>query len=131
MAHSCDLLNHPCSFHRGMFKLKAKFDADSLVYSVILNVTAAQYTGSLSGIRHPHWLVQWSRHCSHMYIPVHSPWMSCRVLIILAMTGLFLDKPHITIIVKKKNLFGGIIIWQFSPHYIVTTISIDLILWGY
>ena len=26
------LLNHPHSFHGGMFKLKAKFDADSLLY---------------------------------------------------------------------------------------------------
>ena len=31
-AHSCSLLNHPNSFHGGMFKLNAKFDADSLLY---------------------------------------------------------------------------------------------------
>ena len=28
------LLNHPDSFHRGKFKLNAKFDADSLLYSL-------------------------------------------------------------------------------------------------
>ena len=43
--------------------------------SVILNATATQYTCSLNGIYHPHWLVQWSRHCSHVCIPVHSPWL--------------------------------------------------------
>ena len=34
VAHSCSLLNHPNSFHGRMFKLKAKFDADSLLYSL-------------------------------------------------------------------------------------------------
>ena len=32
--HSCSLLNHLNSFHRGMFKLNTKFDADSLLYSL-------------------------------------------------------------------------------------------------
>ena len=36
--------------------------------SVILTVTATQYTGSLKGVYHPHQLVQLSRHCSHMRI---------------------------------------------------------------
>ena len=44
-------------------------------FSVILNVKATQYTGSLNVIYRPHWLVQWGRHCSHMSIPVHSPWL--------------------------------------------------------
>ena len=43
--------------------------------SVILNVTATQNTCSLNSICHPHWLVQWSHHCSCMCIPVHSPWL--------------------------------------------------------
>ena len=37
-----------------MFKLNAKFDADSLLYSLILDVTATQYACSLNGIYHPH-----------------------------------------------------------------------------
>ena len=32
IAHSCSLLNHPNSFHGGMFKVSAKFDADLLLY---------------------------------------------------------------------------------------------------
>ena len=32
VAHSCGLLNHSNSFHRGMFQLSTKFDADSLLY---------------------------------------------------------------------------------------------------
>ena len=37
-----------------MFKLNTKFDADSLLYSVIFNVMATQYTCSLDGVYHPH-----------------------------------------------------------------------------
>ena len=43
--------------------------------SVILNETATQYTCSLNDVYCPHWLEQWSCHCSHMHIPVHSPWL--------------------------------------------------------
>ena len=44
-------------------------------HSVILNAMATQHTCSLSGIYCPRWLVQWSRHCSRMCIPVHCPWL--------------------------------------------------------
>ena len=37
-----------------MFKLNAKSDADSLLYSVILNAMATQYTCSLKGTYYPH-----------------------------------------------------------------------------
>ena len=40
--------------------------------SIILNMTATQYTYSLNSISHPHWVVQWSHQCSPMCIPVHS-----------------------------------------------------------
>ena len=43
--------------------------------SVSLNATAAQNTRSLNGVYHPHWLGQWHRQCSHMCIPVQSPWL--------------------------------------------------------
>ena len=32
VAHHCDLLNHPNSFHRGMFRLNITFDADLFLY---------------------------------------------------------------------------------------------------
>ena len=73
VAQSHGLLNCRNSFCREMFKLNAKFDAGSLLYSVILNGTATQYTCSLSGVYRPHWLVQWICHYSRMCIPVHSP----------------------------------------------------------
>ena len=69
--------------------------------SIILNVIATQYTCSFNGIYHPRWLVQWSHHCSHMCIPVNSPWLpgyidiAQTVLVPLTMTGLFPDRPHI------------------------------------
>ena len=105
------LLNHWNSLHWGMFKLNAKFNVDSLLYcSVILNVTATQYTCSLNGIYHLHWLVQWSPQCSHMCIPSHSPWLPGyidvmqTILVILIITGLFLDRPCI-IYTKYQYLY--------------------------
>ena len=101
VAHSCSLLNHPNSFCKGMLKLNTKVDADFLLYLLSLNVTATQYTCSLNDIYLPHWLVQWSHHCSRMHIPVHSPWppgytdVMQSVLVILTMVGLFLDRTHI------------------------------------
>ena len=68
-------------------------------HSVILNVTSTQYTCSLNSVYCPHWLVQWSHHCSHMCIPVHSPWLpgyisvTQTILVTLTMAGLFLDRP--------------------------------------
>ena len=56
------------SFCRGMFKANAKLDAYSLLYSVILNVIATQYTCSFNGIYRPHWLVQWR----HFLLFMHS-----------------------------------------------------------
>ena len=102
IAHRCSLLNHPNSSHRGIFKLNTKFDADSLHYLLShFNAVTTQYTCSLNSVYHPHWLVQWSRHCSHMCIPAHSPWLPCyidivhTIFIILTMAGLFLDRPRI------------------------------------
>ena len=69
--------------------------------SVILNVRATQYTCSLEGIHCPHWPVRWSRHCSLMHIPVHSPWLpgslnvEQTILVILTMAGHFPDRPCI------------------------------------
>ena len=70
------------------------------IHSVILNAMATQYTCSLNGVYHPHWLVQWSRHCSHMRIPVRSPWLTGyidvtqTILVILTMARLFPERPH-------------------------------------
>ena len=64
-------------------------------HSVILNVTPTIFTCSLCGVYRPHPLVQWSRHCSRMHIPVYSSWLSGyisvvkTILIILTIAGLF------------------------------------------
>ena len=99
---SKSLLNYLNGFHKRIFKLHAKFDADALFYSLRhLNVMATQYTCSLNGVYHPHWLVQWGHHCSHMCIPVHSPWLPGNtgvvqtVLVTLTVAGLFPDRRHI------------------------------------
>ena len=89
-------LNHPNSFCGGMFKLNAKFDTDSLLYSLshfecdghtIHMLTQLHLPTPLNGM------------CSHVQIPVHSPWLpgymdvAQTVLNILTMAGLFLDRP--------------------------------------
>ena len=62
---------------------------------------ATQYTCSLNHIYCPHWLEEWSRHCSHMHIAVQSSWLPGYItvvqttLVILTMAGLFLDRLHI------------------------------------
>ena len=134
--HSCGLLNHLNSFRKGVFKLNAKSDSDSLswwscqspvahscsllnhlnsfcegcsslmqnliqvcfsTHSVILNAMATQYTCSLKGVYHPHWLVQQSCHCSCMHIPVYSPWLPCYISYAnhsCTTAGLFSDRPQ-------------------------------------
>ena len=64
------------------------------ICSVILNARVTQYTCSLNGIYSPHWLIQCSCHCSHMHIPVQSPWLQGYIdvkiiLVILTTIGLF------------------------------------------
>ena len=93
--------NYPNSFLRGMFKLNAIFDVASLLYSLNHFERDGHTVQMLiKGIYHPHWLVQWSCHCSPMSIPVHSPWIpgytnvTQTILIVLAMAWFFLDRPH-------------------------------------
>ena len=98
-------------------------------HSVILNTTATQYTCSLNSICSPHWLVQWSRHCSCMCIAVHSPWLAGytdviqTVLVLLPMAGLFLDrscKLELSVVIKGYTLqltFLNIIYWDTGLCY--------------
>ena len=99
-------------------------------HSVILNVTATQYTCSLNGVYHIHWLVQWSHHCSHTHISVHSPWLpgyldvAQTVLIILTMVGLFPDRPCIIIFCPAfRNVWVIMIFHNNSMHHIYYKLS--------
>ena len=113
-AHSCCLLNCANSFHGGMLKLNTKFDADSLVY-LLSHFECDGHTVHmpLDGVYCPHWLVQWSHHCSHMCISVHCPWLpghinvTQTVLVILTMAGLLLDRPHTLL----ENILLSISLW--------------------
>ena len=104
VAPSCSLLNHPNSFYRGLFKLNAKFDADSLLYLLSHFEHYGHTVHMLTHcVYHPHWLEQWSHRCSCMFIPVHSSWLpgymdvTQTILIVLTMAGLFPDRPHLCI----------------------------------
>ena len=99
--HSCSPLNHLNSFHRGMFKLNAKSDTDSLLY-LLSHCECDGHTVhscTLNGIYYSQWLVQWSYHCSFMPIPVHSPWLPGYInvmqtfLVTCTMAELFPDTP--------------------------------------
>ena len=78
-------------------------------HSVILNVRTAHYTCSLNGVHQPHWLVQWSRHCSRMSILVLFPWLPGysnvmqTIFIILTRVGVFPDRPR-TYNGKRKEI---------------------------
>ena len=80
------------------------------IHAVILNVTATQYTYSLNSIYRPHWLVQWSRHCLHMHIPVHSPHLpgyidvTQTVLVMLTTVGHFPDRLYICLQIHMVKL---------------------------
>ena len=95
-------------------------------HSVIFNATATQYMCSLTGVSCPHWLVQWSCHCWHMYIPVHPPWLPGyvsvpqTVLVILTMVGL-LSKQTLFILISL-----GILLGMEFLHYG----NLCLIFWG-
>ena len=87
--------------------------------SVILNQMTPQYTCSLSGVYLPHLLVLWSRHCSHMHIPVHSPRLPGYIdvkqtlLLILTTAGLFPDRP-LYIQDKHSHVFSASSLEVFS-----------------
>ena len=99
-------------FHRGMFRLNAKFDADSLLYSDILNVTATQYTCSLNGIHCPLLTSTVKLLSARRHMPVHSPWLpgyidvAQTVLVTLTMAGLCLDIPHMC---DRIRVFGPVL----------------------
>ena len=99
-------------------------------HSVILNVMTTQYTCSLNGVYHPHWLVQWSCHCSPMCIPVHSPWLPGYidvvqiVLVILSMAGRFLDRLYVYIHTYTHTytyLYTHMCVCVYIYHFITKT----------
>ena len=101
VAHCCSLLNHLNSLHGGMFKFNAKFDAHSLLYSLIHFEWNCCTVHRLTQRRLQLLLtntVKWSLFTQ--VHPVHSPWLPGYInvaptILILTMSGLFLDRPHI------------------------------------
>ena len=97
--------------------------------SVTLNATVTQYTRSLNSIYCPHWLVQWSHLCSHVCIPVHSPWLPGyisvvqTILIILTMAGLFLDRPHVCVCVCVCVCFKNNRCLKHKNNYVLKIIE--------
>ena len=98
--HSCGLLNHPNSFHGGLFKLNAKLDADLLLY-LLSHFECVGHT--------EHMLTQWhlpppltstvKSSLSSRRIPDHSLGLPGYInvtqtgLIILIINWIFSDRP--------------------------------------
>ena len=99
-SHQCGLLNHLDSFCGGMFKFNAKFDADSLLYSLshfewdslTIHMLTQEYLL-------PPLTITVKLSLFTLHIPVHSPWLpgyidvAQTILLILTMAGIFLDRP--------------------------------------
>ena len=74
----------------------------------------------------PHWPVQWSHHCSHMCIPVHSVWLPGyiavrqTVFIILTMAGLFPDRL-LTYVYVYVNIYAFRSVFQPSNTFVICT----------
>ena len=98
------------------------------VHSVTFNTMATQHTCSLNVFCRPHWLVQWSRHCSHTCIPVHSPWLPGysdvpqTILVILTMAGLFLDRPCV-----QHGAKVGLQLWVYKTEFILVLLFIIIL----
>ena len=133
---SCSLLNHPNSFHGRMFKLKAKFDADSLLYLF----------SHFEYISHTvHMLTQW-----HLSPPLTSTMKSLLFkcvnlhLIIIGFIGLKISENVIFLSQKKckpggkfPHIYGNqecmvsVINIYISVYYIYISTNIYIIIYTY
>ena len=110
VAHSCSLLNHSNSFHRGMFKLNIKFDADLLLYLLshfecddhtvhmfiqLCLLPPLTITVRLSLFMHAH---SSPLSLASGYIDVMQT-----ILIILTMAGLFLDTLYVYVYTHTRT----------------------------
>ena len=98
VAHSCGLLNHLNSFQGGMFKLSAKFDADSLLYSIkhfecdchtVHMLTWQSLLPSLSTVKSSLFM---HAHSGPLSWAARLRWCCADILVILTIAGLFLDR---------------------------------------
>ena len=104
------LLNHPNSFCRGMFQLKATFDADSLLYLLSPFECDGHTVHMLTQCHLPPPMSSTVKSSLFtMRIPVHSPWLpgyndvAQTILIILTMAGLFPDRPRIFLVRRQQK----------------------------
>ena len=102
VAHSCGLLNHLNSFHGGMPKLNAKFDADPLFYSLSHCECNSHTVHMLTQCRLPPPLTSPVK--SSLFIHVHSSPLSLAARLhqrhancsdYINKVGLFPNRPHI------------------------------------
>ena len=73
----------------------------------------------LNGFYHPHWLVQWSHHCSHMCISIYSPWLPgyidvTQTILILTIAGIFPDRCHMSNVPFEDKPWSRISVLQAS-----------------
>ena len=87
--------------------MQTRFSTHAVILNGQLHSTDAHSRVSY----HPHWLVEWIRHCSRMRIPVHSPCslgyigVAQTILIILTVAWLFPDRPRICLDLVSTTSF--------------------------
>ena len=77
VVHSCSLPYHPNSSHRGVLKLNVPVQNLISICCSTYSFRMQWHTVHTLTQWHllPHWLAQWSHHCLHMCISVHSSWL--------------------------------------------------------
>ena len=102
-AHSCSLLNYLNTFHRELFKLNSKLDADSILLHSLSHFECDVHTVHMlikQCLLPPLTSAVKSSLFTHAH-SVHSSWLPGyinviqTILVIFTMAVLFLDRPHI------------------------------------
>ena len=107
---SCGLLNYPNMFRGGMFKLNAKLDADSLLYSLSHFECDGHTVHMLTQQHLPPPLTSTVKLSlfTHAF-PVHSPWLPGYInvtqtfLVMLIMAGVFSERPHMYVFLSGSS----------------------------
>ena len=116
VTHSCSLLNHLNSFHRGMFKLIAKSDGDLFYW--LSHFECDSHTEHMVSQRRLLPLLTSTVKSLFMYaLPVHSPWLPgyinvAQTVFILTVVWLFPGRPHVHFSFYSR--FCGFGFWQFD-----------------
>ena len=129
LGRSCSLLNHPNSFHGGMFKLNAKFVADSLLCSISHFECHSHTVHMLTQRRLPPPVTSTVK--SSLF---HFPWLpgfinvAQTIPVLWTMAEPFLDKPSVYMCVTMQIYIYVLYIHKYICIHIYACVCIYAIL---